>query len=308
MRRVLYPVRMFALITSIVLAVAFGHVMRHAQERKCGMVGVAAVSYPVACVLSVCTWTMIFRSPIGWQEIVFGVIGGLAWFAAYLLMDLAIRLAGLGITQCVGWLGVVVPVPVAALFFGEIPSASQYIGMGLMALALALLTPGKTSNITRRSKWKVPALLGIFACEGLINLSIKGFAVSLRSGGLTPAQVDARSSGLLIFLFGATGLAMLILAMLRGKKPSTGDTVHGLLLGAVAFAANYAFIAAVNRLPAAMMYPAFWAGMLPLASITAIVIWKERYKIRAWAGIAAALLTMMFVSVDVVAWLRGLFL
>lgn len=298
---------MFALITSIFFAVAFCHVMRHAQERKCSMVGVASVSYPAACVLSVCAWAVIFRSTIGWQELVFGVMGGLAWFSAYLLMDLSIRLAGLSITQCVGWLGVVVPIIVAAVFFDEIPNTSQYIGMGLMALALGLLTPGKTSNVTRRSKWKVPALLGIFVCEGLLNMSVKGFEVSLKSAGLTHAQVDARGSGLLVILFGAAGLAMLILAMFRRQKPSLSDALHGLSLGVVAFTANYAFVAAVNRLHAAMLFPAYWAGVLLLGSTSAIIFWKERYPVRAWTGMAVALLTMIFVSVDVVAWLRGLF-
>ncbi|MCK5801587.1 MAG: hypothetical protein KAI66_02085 [Lentisphaeria bacterium] len=298
---------MFALTISIVFAVAFGHVMRHAQERKRSMVWVAAVSYPVACALSIAAWAGVFRSVIGWQELVFGGLGGLAWFAAYLLMDTAIRLAGLSITQCVGWLGVVAPMFAAAVFFGETPTTSQYIGMALMALAMALLTVGKTSNVTSKSKWRVPVLLGLFLCEGAINMSVKWFEVSLKSSGLTQAQVDGRCSGLLIFLFGVAGLAMCILAISRSDKLSRGALLHGLSLGVVAFAANYAFVIAVNRLPAALMFPSFWAGVLLLASTSAVIFWKERYTKRAWTGMAMALLTMIFVSVDVEAWLRGLF-
>jgi len=295
---------MLMLAAAIILAVAFGHVMRHAQERKSAMRSVAAVGYLAACALSIGAWVFMSGDPIGRPEMAFGVMGGLAWFVAFLLMDVSIRLAGLTITQCVGWLGVVAPIPAAAIFFGETPNTSQYIGLGLMAFALILLTPGETSNVTRKSKWKVPALLGVFTCEGVVNLAFKGFELSLKSSGFAQAEVDARSPGLLIFTFAAAGIPMLILAAAGKRKPSRNDVGHGLALAVVAFSANYAFIAAVNRLPAPVMFPAYWAGMLLLASISAAVIWKERYRPRTWAGMTLALTTLVFVSIDIVAWLR----
>ena len=296
---------MLTLPAAIILAVAFGHVMRHAQERKNAMVCVAAVGYLTACAFSIGAWVLVSGSPIGRPEIAFGLIGGLAWFVAYLLMDTSIRLAGLSITQCVGWLGVVVPVPAAAIFFGETPNTSQYMGLGLMLFALILLTPGESSNVTRKSKWKAPALLGVFACEGVVGMAFKGFDVSLKSSGCIQAEVDARCPGFLIFTFAAAGIPMLILAAARNRKPSRSDVGHGLALSVVAFSANYAFIAAVNRLAVPVMFPAYWAGVLLLASISAAVIWKERYKLRIWAGMAIALMTLIFVSIDVVAWLQA---
>jgi len=47
-------------------------------------------------------------------------------------------------------------------------------------------------------------------------------------------------------------------------------------------------------------------GAIIVTSVGAMVLWRERYNRRAIAGMILALLTMIFISVDVVALLRGL--
>jgi len=295
-----------SLIVSVLLAAAFGHIMRLAQERRCRMAWVGALNYLTACVPSIITWRMLVGTPLGPQEIIFGVMGGASWATAYLLMDVAIRLAGVSITQCVGWLGVTVPVALSALFFGETPNASQYAGLGMMVVAMLLLTPGTTSNVTRRSPWKVPALLGVFTCEGMINMAMKGFEVSVKSGGATAGEVDARISGLLIFMFATAAAGVLVAALARRERPRRREVIHGTALGLTAFLANFAFLRALNRFPAPIVFPGFWSGVILVTGVAAMLIWGERYTRRAWLGVFAALLTMILVSVDVFALFRSL--
>ena len=81
---------------------------------------------------------------------------------------------------------------------------------------------------------------------------------------------------------------------------------HGVVLGLVAVLANYALVVAVGRLDGFVVFPVFWAGTLLVVSIIAMALWRERYNVRAVVGMIVALLTVIFISVDVVALLRGI--
>jgi len=296
---------MKTLMAAILLGAAFGHVMRMAQGGKCRMLWVGAVNYISACVMSVIAWRLAFRVPLGAHEVAYGIVGGASWAMSYLLLDVGIRLAGVSITQCVGWLGIAVPVPLSALFFGEALNGSQYAGLAAMVVALFLLAPGETSNVRQKSRWAVPALLGVFASEGVICMAMKGFEVSLKSHGAELQDVDSRIPGLLIFLFGAAGTGLLAIGILRRIRPAGRDVGYGIGLGATAFLGNLAFMRAVNRIPAPVMFPGYWAGVIVVTGIASMLLWRERYRFRAWLGMFAALLTMIFVSVDVFGLLRN---
>lgn len=270
------------------------------------MVWVGAVNYFAACLMSVVAWLVVFGAGMGWEDVIYGSAGGATWFVAYLLLNASIRLAGVSIAQCVGWLGVVVPVAASIFLWREMPNASQYVGLALMVVALVLLAPGKTSNVAVKSDWKVPVLLGLFAAEGVINVVIKGFTESLKSQGLSQLDADARFAGALIFMFGVAGLGMLCLGVFKERKPLRGNLPHGLVLGITSFVANYAFIMAVARLHGPVVFPCFWAGTILCTSVAAMVLWKERYSVRAVLGMVVALVTMIFINVNVIAWLRAL--
>ena len=288
---------MTPLIISVLFAASYAHIMRHAHADACSMVWVGGINYAVACTLTVVIWVFLPGTALGWQELVFGVIGGVAWFAGYLLLNASIRLAGVTIAQCVGWLGVGVPVAASIVFWQEVPNSSQCAGLALMVMALFLLAPGETSNVARKSKWKVPALLGLFAAEGVINVVMKAFAETAS---------ETRTSGLLVFMFAVAGLGNLVVATRWKRCPGRSDLGHGAVLGLVAVAANYALVVAIARLEGPVVFPAFWAGTIILTGVAAMVLWRERYSRRAVAGMIAALLTIIFISVDVTALLKGL--
>ena len=251
----------------------------------------------MAFVVAVLMWAFSSEPNLARPEIVFGILGGIGWFTAYLLLDMSIRLAGVTIAQCVGWLGVSVPVAASILFWGEIPNASQCIGMGTMVLALFLLTPGKTSNVARKSKWRVPVLLGLFAAEGGVAVAMKAFSETAS---------ESRTSGLLVFMFMVAGLGSTVTALLQGRRISAGDIAHGGPLGIVAVLANYTLVVAIGRLDGVVVFPVFWAGTILLVSISAMILWRERYSVRAMIGMMVALLTVIFVSMDVPAMIRGM--
>ena len=289
---------MLSLILAVLLAAGLAHVMRHAQGRGRDMAWVGAVNYFVAAALSLAVWRIAFRTPLGRPEVVYGCLGGVTWFCAYLLLNASIRLAGVSITQCVGWLGVAVPVAVSAFLWNEAPDRSQYAGLAFMAVALGLLTPGKTSNVARKSRWKVPALLGLLAAEGVINVVMKAFCEALKARGLSPAQADERIPCALIFMFAVAGAGVLIVALVRSPGAWKASVPHGVALGVCSFAANLTFIMAISRLSGPIVFPTYWAGTILVTATASMLLWKERYPPRVFIGMALAAVGMVFVNVN----------
>ena len=291
---------MIPLVVAILLAAAVAHVMRHAQERRRDMAWVGAINYFAAAALSVIAWKWVFRTPIGRPEVIYGCIGGLTWLCAYLLLNASIRLAGVSITQCVGWMGVAVPVVVAAFVWRETPNRSQYLGLALMPVAVALLAPGRTSNVARKSRWRVPALLALLAAEGVISVTMKALSEALKAEGITRTAADQRVAGALIFMFFVAGAGMLIVALAHAPRAWKPSVAHGLVLGAVSFAANYAFILAVARLSGPVIFPSYWAGTILASATTSMLLWKERYAPRAFVGMLVAAAAMVFINVKLI--------
>jgi drug/metabolite transporter (DMT)-like permease len=275
---------MLALIVSIVLGVAYSHVLRHAQSRQRQMVWAGAVSYIVATAVMAVLCLVVRPAPVGWREAGYGVIGGLAWVATYWFFNLAIRLAGVSISQCVTWLAVTVPVLAGITVWGETPTWLQGIGLALVLLALALLLAEQPRDNPTQSRWRVPVLVAAFLAEAVNTLAMKAYTKGAPGGD---------DSGLLLYMFGSAAVGMVVAAVMTEARPRLGEAGHGTLLGAIIIVANLAFLTAMRQLPAPVMFPSFWAGSVVLTAGAAMWLWGERYRPRAFVGMALAVVAMV---------------
>lgn len=280
---------MLALAISIVLGVAYSHVLRQAQGRQRQMAWTGAVSYIVAAVVMAVLCLAVRPAPLGGREAVYGVVGGLAWVATYLFFNLGIRLAGVSITQCVTWLAVTVPVVAGIAVWGETPTGLQVAGLALVLLALGLLLAEQPKGNPTRSRWRVPVLIAAFLAEGVNTLAMKAYTKS------APGLDDR---GLLLYMFGVAAVGMAVAAAMSEARPRLAEAGHGTLLGAIIIVANLAFMAAMRRLPAPVMFPSFWAGSVVLTAAVAMWLWGERYRARALAGMALAVVAMVLLHLQ----------
>jgi len=103
---------------------------------------------------------------------------------------------------------------------------------------------------------------------------------------------------LLLCMFGSAAIGMALVAAAGRAGPALGEVGHGALLGTVAILANLAFLGAMRRLPAPVMFPSFWAGSVVLTAVTSMALWSERYRPRAIAGMAVAVLAMVLLHLE----------
>ena len=195
----------------------------------------------------------------------------------------------------------------SGLFYGETIDVFQYIGMGIMVLCIVLST-NKSSGEEKRA-------------------SIKWVAISLIScvfnGGVGVMQKIHQSSShkdeLTVFLLSAfafiTVSSLVLYIITRAKerklegekhvdfKPSKKQALVCLLSGVTLSVPHVANLYLAGQMPSAVFFPIINTGSLVLTTIAASLVFKERLSPKQWVGLAFGIISSLFVSGTVSAWL-----
>ena len=281
---------------SIVSCVAFAHIIRYGQERKRKMIWLGAFNYATAAAASAILWSFQKGAPLVWQRAVFGMVAGVGIVCAYLLLTASIRMVGVGISQCAGWMAVAVPVAASVFIWNEPVNIPQGLGLLLVMVSLVLLSMGQGGNVGAKSKWKVAALAGLFCAEGVINIAMKAFEESMKAKGQIVS--GGGDGGFLLFMFGVAAAGNLIIAMKKEARPERKDMAHGGVLGMVNFVANFTLLQAIALMAGPRVFPTFAVGTVLLTASVSMLLWKERYGRKAMAGMALAAMAILLLSIE----------
>jgi drug/metabolite transporter (DMT)-like permease len=131
---------MVYLILTIVSAVLFATSYKIASKRGCNLFGVNLVFYIIAtglCLLLI----IFFRSwQLPWQTVILAIVGGFSAFASTLTFFYVMRAENLSTMWTVISLAVVIPTFASIILWKEYPNIYQWLGIGLMLIALPLLS------------------------------------------------------------------------------------------------------------------------------------------------------------------------
>lgn len=274
------------LLLCVISGAAFGHTMRSAQVRHCNMSWVGAWNYLAAAAACWVWWALQPDSHLSWEAALLGTFSGVGFVASFFLMNSAIRSAGVGVTQSVQWLGVILPIAASILIWHEIPGAVQALGLILALVALPLLACGHGSLDTAKSRWKLLFLTGLFLLEGAVSLAMKLYSREVPPGS---------ESAFLCFLFSAAALGNVALA-LRRERSRLGDIAHGLGMGFANVLCNFTFLRALAFLPGTVVFPTVSAGSIVLTATVGAILWQERYRGRALVGLILAAISLILIN------------
>lgn len=131
---------MFYLILSIFAAVLFATSYKTASKRNCNLFGVNLVFYLIAtglCFLLI----LFFRAwQLDWRTVILALVSGICSLAATLTFFYVMRAANLSTMWTVISLAVVIPTFASIIIWKEYPNIFQWFGIGLMFIALPLLS------------------------------------------------------------------------------------------------------------------------------------------------------------------------
>jgi drug/metabolite transporter (DMT)-like permease len=285
---------MTMLLLATLFSAAFGLIIRWAQGRENNLWAVGALNYTVAAAFHLGRRAIEGGFDPSAPTLAIGLVAGLTYAGAYLLLFPLMRLRGVSIATAVQRLSIVIPILFAIVAWGERPDQLQTAGALLALVSLPLLTirpaAAASGQFLERSERRraILLLVALFVANGGCTLTIRGYQQT---------GIRGEESLYLGILFATAALTAGIAWWRHRSGSSRRDLVPGIALGLVNALSNLTLLAALQRLPAVVVLPFQSAVGLLLVVACARLFWRER--VHRWAayGIALTLAAVVLINI-----------
>ncbi len=201
--------------------------------------------------------------------------------SAYMMLDIFLML------------GVLIPLISSGILLGEAVKPVQWVGIGILFIAVALMCSYNNSIKKRLTLSSLLLLLGCGAANGIADLSQKLFVKQVEGGSIAVFNFYT-------YVFAAVVL-FVFLSFSHGEKTSEKTDFRQIfgyifIMACCLFANSYFKTLAAGRLSAVLLYPLNQGCSLILSSIMAAVLFRERLTAKAVVGMAAAFVAMIFIN------------
>ena len=253
---------------------------------------VIAMNYVIAALLGIAL-AINAGGPVSVEPVtvLMAIGGGPFWPGAFYLYAWGIATFGIARTGAWARLSLLLPVLVGLLFLGEALSGRLLVGVLLLFVAFAALTPASapvntpadSSTKRPRTLWFAAALIVVF---GLIDAWISIF----NEVGSGQDQI------FFAILFGTAATVSWVAVFARRVEVRIPDVLTGIALGVLNFGVSWFLLQAIaggfeNR--SAIAFTLFSAGSLVIMVVIGRVVWHEQVRGRELAGVAAAIVAIV---------------
>ena len=223
----------------------------------------------------------------GRYALALGAVNGVLYLAGLLLYQMSIHLSGAILTASFMRLGVLVPVILSVLAFGERPSVTQAAGIALTALAIHLMAGDE--GLTGQKKADRGSFLLLLALPLVGGTADSMAKVYERTGRAS------LGGWFLVFTFLSALILSVVLLAARKEKPSGTDVLLGVCLGVPNYLSSLFLLRSLSEVPAMAAYPVYSLGAVAVVALFSFLLFGERpdrREMRALAVILAAILLL----------------
>lgn len=263
-------------------------VMRLSTERVKGNMSMLAVNYATG-VLIAAAYTgfgNLFPRTEG-----LGIAGGLGfaqgllYLLAFILLQFNDRKNGVVLSASFMKLGLLVPIGVSILCFGEEPSVFHIVGF-LVALAAIILINYDPEKISPAgSKW---ALILLLLVGGIGDVMAKLYQ---------ELGNPALSDQFLLYTFGGALILSVGLVIAKKERPGKAELLFGILVAIPNYFSSKFLLAALTELAAVITYPCYNVGTILVATLAGLLFFRERLQKRQWIAMGAILVALVLLNI-----------
>ena len=208
----------------------------------------------------------------------------------FVVLGKAIGAVGMVATDAAQRLSLIIPIVAAFVWFGDSLSVTRVIGLALGFLALIALVyrPQQAQSATQANSAVGMALplwlFAVWAGYGVIDILFKQVA---KQGAAFPLT--------LFVSFGVAGVLLLVYLIAQRPNWQPRALMAGVLLGALNMGNIYAYVRAHQLLAdsPSIVFTAMNVGVIALASIIGVGVFKERLSTINTLGIALAIASVL---------------
>ena len=213
-----------------------------------------------------------------------GFVQGLLYLAAFILLQVNVKRNGVVLSASFMKLGLLVPMGVSILFFGEQPGIFHIVGfiVALIAIVMINYEPGHTANASFKA-----GLIILLVVGGLGDVMAKIYQ--------EVGSADLSAQFLFYTFFGALVLCLGLLVW-KKERPGFMDLFFGALIAVPNYFASQFLLKALARLDAVIVYPSYNVATIFLATLAGICLFRERLKVRQWIAIGAIVIALALLN------------
>ena len=221
-----------------------------------------------------------------------GIADGVLFVVSLVLMQINIRRNGAVMTSAFSRLGLLVPLTLGLVVWGEQPNRFQLAGIALVILALALLNSGEQGGKAgpSGSRSSLPLLLLLLVFFGAGDAMAKVFE-----------RVGNRSQDALLFFYVFLTAGILCAGLAWAEQRKTGkhitarDMLAGIAVGIPNYFSSSLLLKALTSLPSFLVYPSVSTGSIVVVTIASVLLFHETIEKRKWVclGVIAAALVLL---------------
>lgn len=273
------------LVLAIVSSALVSVVMRLSTDRIKQNVGLLAVNYFV-CLLIAAGYAgpdgLFPDSPALGQTLGLGAINGALYLGGFVLLQFNIRRNGVVLSSIFMKLGLLVPMVVSVIAFGEVPGVLQIVGFVLAIASIVLINSGKELGAMRS---------GLF----LLLLLLSGGCCDVMSKVFEELGDSALGDQFLLYTFAAALLLCLGLMVVKKQCIGAAEIFWGALIGIPNFFSAKFLLRALESVSAVVAYPTYSVATLLIITLAGVLLFREKLGRRQYIalGIILAALTLL---------------
>ena len=213
-----------------------------------------------------------------------GFFQGLLYLLAFIWLQLNNRRNGIVLSASFMKLGLLVPMGVSILLFGEEPGALHILGFVLALFSIVLINyePKGTS----RASFKL----------GLITLLLIGGLGDTMAKLYQEWGTAELSSQFLFYTFLSALILSIGLLLFKKERPGKAELIYGTLVSIPNFLSSKFLLKALDNLEAVIVYPCYNVATIFVATLAGIWLFRERLHKRQWIAIGIIIVALALLN------------
>ena len=214
-----------------------------------------------------------------------GIVNGVLYLAGFVLLQVNIRKNGVVLSSTFMKLGLLVSMLVSVIFFRERPELWQWLGF-FLAVAAIILIHYRPGGGKAEAKW------------GLILALLAGGTADSMSKVFEALGEPALSDHFLLYTFLVAFVCCTCLNTGSGRGvPGKREWMFGLLIGIPNFFSAKFMLAALETVPAVIVYPVCSVGTILVVTTAGVLLFRERLEKRQWAALGMILVALVLLNI-----------
>ena len=278
---------MIYLILAILSSASIAVLMRQSNQKVSGGTGMVAVNYLMCLVLSAAfagVDNLFPRTASLGQTLGLGAVNGLLYLMGFVMLQVSIRKNGVVLSTIFMKLGLLVPMVLAVVAFGEKPEMLQIFGFFLALAAILVINYEKTDEKSKSAGY-------------LVLLILLGGGGDAMSKVFEAVGDSAMEDCFLLYTFASALILCLLLVLLQKQKIGKWEWLYGMLIGVPNFFCARFLLKSLSDVPATIAYPTFSVATLLTVTLAGVVLYRERLKKKQWIGVVMILGALILLNI-----------